>query len=261
MPALRVFFIGGLLSYRALFSWMSPWIFIPSLVITPVFQILLFAFIGRAAGVGDNRFFLIGNAIQYAAIPCLFAMGNTISGERRSSTLSLLLVTPARRLAIFGGRAVPTIANGSAVTSISMVIGAALLRVTIPLGAVLPLVVVIVIAAASCTGLGLLLAAVALRVRETAVLPNVVYGIMLIFGGVNVVLDSLPAWMQAIGNALPLTHAIEAARLVAAGRPLADVTALLAAETGLGVVYAVAGLVLLRVLETSSRRSATLELM
>ena len=64
MAALRVFFIGGLLSYRALFSWMSPWIFIPSLVITPVFQILLFAYIGRTAGVGDDRFFLIGTALQ-----------------------------------------------------------------------------------------------------------------------------------------------------------------------------------------------------
>lgn len=261
MAALRVFFIGGLLSYRALFSWMSPWIFIPSLVVTPVFQILLFAYIGRTAGVGDDRFFLIGNAIQYAAIPCLFAMGNTISGERRSSTLSLLLVTPARRLAIFGGRAVPTIANGSAVTIISLVIGAALLRVSIPVTAALPLVVVVVIAAASCTGLGLLLAAVALRVRETAVLPNIVYGTMLIFGGVNAPLDRLPVWMQVVGNVLPLTHAIAAGRLVAAGRPLGDVGGLLAIEIGIGAAYALAGLGLLRLLETSSRRNATLELL
>ena len=261
MANLRVFFIGGLLSYRALFSWTSPWILIPSLIVTPVFQILLFAYIGDAAGVGDNRFFLIGNAIQYASIPCLFAMGNTISGERRSSTLSLLLVTPARRLAIFGGRAVPTVANSAAVTIVTMAIGAALLRVTIPLEAVLPLVVVIVIAAASCTGLGLLLAAVALRVRETAVLPNVVYGILLIFGGVNVALGTLPTWMQVIGNALPLTHAIEAARLVAAGRSLARVADLLGIEIGIGFGYAVLGLILLRVLETDSRRNATLELM
>jgi ABC-2 type transport system permease protein len=261
MTNLRVFFIGGLLSYRALFSWMSPWIFIPSLIITPVFQILLFAYIGDAAGVGDNRFFLMGNAIQYASIPCLFAVGNTISGERRSSTLSLLLVTPARRLAIFGGRAVPTVANSAAVTIIAMAIGAALLHVTIPLTAVVPLVVVIVIAAASCTGLGLLLAAVALRVRETAVLPNIVYGVMLIFSGVNVALTTLPTWMQVIGRALPLTHAIEAARIVAAGRPLADVLGLLSTEIGIGIVYAVLGLILLRILETSSRRNATLELM
>jgi ABC-2 type transport system permease protein len=102
---------------------------------------------------------------------------------------------------------------------------------------------------------------VALRVRETAVLPNVVYGVMLIFGGVNVALSSLPNWMQVIGNALPLTHAIEAARLVAAGRPFAGAVPLLVTEIGVGVTYAVLGFLLLRLLETASRRHATLELM
>ena len=47
MP-LRVFFVGGLISFRALFNWLSPWIYIPSLLIAPIFQILLFAFIGRS---------------------------------------------------------------------------------------------------------------------------------------------------------------------------------------------------------------------
>ena len=36
----------------------------------------------------------------------------------------------------------------------------------------------------------------------------------------NVPLDELPGWMQAVGNSLPLTHGIEAAREVAAGAPL-----------------------------------------
>ena len=40
MTSTRVFFIGGLMSYRALFGWLSPWVFIPSLLVAPVFQIL-----------------------------------------------------------------------------------------------------------------------------------------------------------------------------------------------------------------------------
>ena len=79
---MRIFFIGGWSSYRALFGWLTPWILIPTFIVTPVFQILFFAFIGRDAGVGDDRFFLIGNAIQLVSGPCLFAMGNTIEGER-----------------------------------------------------------------------------------------------------------------------------------------------------------------------------------
>ena len=32
---LRVFLIGGLMSYRAMFGWMNPWIYVPALLISP----------------------------------------------------------------------------------------------------------------------------------------------------------------------------------------------------------------------------------
>jgi ABC-2 type transport system permease protein len=41
---LRIFFVGGLISYRALFNWLNPWIFLPTLVVAPIFQVLFFAF-------------------------------------------------------------------------------------------------------------------------------------------------------------------------------------------------------------------------
>ncbi len=31
----RIFFVGGLMSYRALFGWLSPWIFIPTFLVAP----------------------------------------------------------------------------------------------------------------------------------------------------------------------------------------------------------------------------------
>src|SRR3546814_8501411 len=93
---LRIFFIGGLMSYRAMFNWLSPWILFPSLVVSPICQVLLFAYIGRGAGVANDEFYVIGNALNYAAIPCLFAMGATIEGEREAQTLPVLLSSPAR---------------------------------------------------------------------------------------------------------------------------------------------------------------------
>lgn len=86
---------------------MNPWIFVPTILLGPITQILLFAYIGRAAGVGDDRFFIIGNALNYAAIPGMFAMTFTIGGERFAQTLGLVLVSPARRIPLFMGRALP----------------------------------------------------------------------------------------------------------------------------------------------------------
>jgi len=58
---------------------------------------------------------------------------------------------------------------------------------------------------------------------------------------------------------IPLTHAIQAARDLAAGEPFSEVTGLLATELGIGIAYLAAGLVLLRVFEWQGRKHATLE--
>ena len=50
MTSLRIFFVGGLISFRALFSFLRPEIYIPSMLVAPIFQILLFVYIGRSAG-------------------------------------------------------------------------------------------------------------------------------------------------------------------------------------------------------------------
>lgn len=257
---LRVLVIGGWSSYRALFGWLTPWILVPTFIVTPVFQILFFAFVGRDAGVGDDTFYLIGNAIQLASSPCLFAMGITIEGERNTQTLGLILVSPARRIPLFLGRAIPVVVNGFVVALVALGLGALLLNVHLPWSS-LPLVAVtIAVASYSCTGLGLAAGAVSLRVRENAVLSNIVMGLLVIFCGVNVALSALPAWVAAVGRCLPLTHAIEAARELVAGAAWSEVAGLVATEVVIGTVYLVLGLVMLRLLETESRRRATLEL-
>lgn len=260
MISLRIFFVGGWTSYRALFGWLSPWILIPTFIVEPIFQILFFAHVGRDAGVGSDAFFLIGNAIQLASIPCLFAMGNTIGGERYSQTLGLLLVSPARRVPLFLGRALPVIVNGLLCSLLALGLGAVILQVSVPPESLPLLVLVVTISSFSCTGLGLVAAALALRVRETAVLSNLVMGILLIFCGVNVALSALPAWMAAVGRVLPLTHGIEAARALVDGAGWPQVTGLVLDEAVIGAGYLLVGLVMLKWFEVESRRSGTLDL-
>jgi ABC-2 type transport system permease protein len=242
-----------------LFGWLTPWILIPTFLLEPVFQILFFASIGKAAGIQTDEFFLIGNAVVAAAIPCLFATGNTIEGERYAQTLGLLLASPARRLPLFLGRALPVILNGFLVAMFALIAGAWVLGVSLAANSLLPLTWIIAISAYSVTGLGLVAAALALRVRETAVLSNIVLGILLVFCGVNIPLDVLPQWMATTADYLPLTHGIEAARGLAAGSSLADVSRAAVTEFLVGTTYIVIGLILLRLFEVESRRTASLE--
>ena len=144
-------------------------------------------------------------------------------------------------------------------TAVALVFGSAILGVRVPLGAVAPIALATAVSALSCTGLGLVNAALGLRVREVAVLSNVIFGVLLIFCGVNVAVSDLPGWMQPISNGLPLTHGIEAARRLADGATLGGVAGLLGAELAIGGAYMALGYGMLRFFETMSRRHATLE--
>jgi ABC-2 type transport system permease protein len=259
MTNLRVFFVGGYISYRALFGWLTPAVYIPALVVTPIFQILLFAYIGRAAGTRSDQFYVIGNAIQYAAVPCIFVMSQTIADERFFQTLGPILISPASRVPLFLGRALPVILNAVFVAAFALFAGGLILSVTFPAASWLRLAPVLAVAMFSCTGLGLITGAIGLRIRETAVLSNVLVGLLLIFCGADVALSTLPGWMATVSRELPLTHAIEAARLITAGGALRNVRGLLGREALIGVAYTLAGFAMIRYFELQSRRLATLE--
>jgi ABC-2 type transport system permease protein len=259
VSSLRLFFVGGLLSFRALFGWLSPWVLIPTYVVAPIFQILLFVYIGRSSHTQSDEFYVVGNALQYAAIPCIFAMTNTIAGERYQNTLGAVLATPAKRIPLFLGRSLPVIVNGFLVSAFAFVVGGLIVGISIPKAAVPELALVILVSACACTGLGLSTAAVGLLARDTATLSNIVFGILLVFTGANVALDDLPGWMSTLAQGLPLTHGIEAARRLADGQPFSDVGGLVAAEALIGLLWGLLGYAAIRTLEWQSRIHATLE--
>ncbi len=257
--ALRVFAIGGAMSYRALFNWASPGMYIPTMLGSPLFQILFFVYVGRYAQLQNDAFFVVGNAVQVSAMAGIYGMAMAIGGERWAGTLSPLLVTPANRLALFLGRMLPQLANGLIVSAWGFFAGWLLLDFDPPLCSLPALALVVVVSTAACTAFGAMFGAIGLRARDVFVIANIVYFSMLLFCGVNVPLDTLPGWMQAVGNALPLTHGIEAARALAAGESLSSVADLVALEALIGGAYATVGFMLFRFFEGEGRRRASLD--
>ena len=200
----------------------SPWIYIPTLVMVRGSR-SSFSPTSAARPASRPTSLRDGNALQYASIPCLFAMTNTIAGERHENTLAYILVSPAGRIPIFLGRALPTRTMARSWRRSRCCSAGSSSACMSPPGARL-LAFVILVTAYSCTGFGLISAGLGLRIRETAVLANVIFGVLLIFTGANVPLDTLPSRMSAISGWLPITHGIEAARRIADGASLGDVS-------------------------------------
>ena len=260
MSSLRIFFVGGLISYRALFNWIKPSIYIPTMFGSPLFQIVFFTYLGRYSGAGQSdAFFIVGNAVQVCAMASVYGMTMAVANERWFGTLGPLLASPANRLAIFLGRGVPVLANAVLISTFGFVVGVALLGFRPGWNVVPALAAVVLVTSLSCTAFGMLLGSIGLRAKDFFFAANLAYFLMLLFCGVNIPLSVLPGWMSAISRCLPLTHGIMAAREVAGGAPLSAVGGLVWTELGVGAAYAAAGFVLFRYLERASRRSAVLD--
>ena len=256
---LRLFFIGGFISYRALFNWISPGMYLTTMLGSPLFQILFFTYLGRYTASQPESFFVVGNAVQVASMSAIYGMTMGIANERQFQTLQPLLATPASRLAVFSGRSLPYVANGLVVSLFGFAVGRFLLDFRPAAGSAGTLFVVVLVTTCSCTGFGLLLGSVGLRARDVFFIANLAYFLMLLVCGVNVPISQLPGWLAAIGRCLPLTHGIAAARQVADGSSFSDVSSLVATEAMIGLAYGIAAYVLFRFFEAEGRRRASLE--
>jgi ABC-2 type transport system permease protein len=257
--SVRVFFVGGYYAYRALFNWMHWSHYIPTMLGGPIFQLLFFVYVGRFAQLENDEFFVTGNAIHLSAMAGIFGMAMTVGGERWTQTLSPLMATPANRLAMFLGRALPLIVNGIFTSAFVFFVGWLLLDFEMGAAQIPALGVVIVASAFACTAFGLVVGAVGLRARDVFFLANIVVYTLLLVCGANIPIETLPGWLQTISKGVPLTHGIEAAREVTDGASLGDVDNLVWTELAIGVVYAALGYTLFRVFEFEGRRRASFE--
>ena len=236
MNFVRIFFVGGLISYRALFNWIRPSMYIPTMLGSPLFQLIFFTKLGQFAHAESPDFYIVGNSVQVAAMASIYGMAMSIANERSFGTLGPLLATPANRAAVFLGRGLPVLANGFFVSLFTFLAGAVFLGFRPGLSTVPALAAVVVVTTTACTSFGMMLGSIGLRAKDYMFAANLTYFLMLLFCGVNIPLSVLPGWMSAISRCLPLTHGIAAAREVANGATLSDVAGLVWTELAIAVV-------------------------
>ncbi len=256
----RLFWQGTLLSYRALFAWLRPVTYMASKILMPLAQMFFFVFLGSYASNGKNAdFFVIGNAIQIASVSGIFGVTMSVGGDRDAGTLPYLFGTPSNRFVIFFGRAFMHVVDGAIGVVIALVWGVLLMGLDLSRTNLPVLALTILITTFSTCGLGLLMGCLSLLTANVMFVNNFVYFSLLIFSGANVEISTLPVWMQAVSDALPLTRGIASARALAAGATFIDVAPLLISEIGIGLAYGLLGYFLFAWFETQAKRRGTLE--
>jgi len=257
---LRLFWQGAILSYVALFHWMRPIQYAASKILMPLAQMFFFVYLGTFATGKDNAtFYIIGNALQIAAVSGIYGMSMSIGGDRDNGTLGYIFGTPANRLVVFMGRAFMNIMDGALGVVIAFIWGVILMGLDLSHTSIPALALIILITTISTCGLGLLLGCLALITANVMFVNNFVYFLLLIFSGANLPLEELPVWVQAVSYILPLTRGITAARELVGGASLTEISPLLWGELTVGLVYFVLGYFLFKAFEIVAKRRGTLE--
>jgi ABC-2 type transport system permease protein len=257
---LRLFWQGTLLSYIALFAWLRPVTYAASKIVMPLAQILFFTFLGTyATGRGNASFYIIGNAVQIAAVSGIYGVTMSIGGDRWNGTLPYLFGTPANRLTMFVGRAFIHVIDGMVGVIVGFIWGVLLLGLDLSHTNLPALGLTILVTTFSTSGLGLLMGCLSLITLNVMFINNAVYFALLILSGANIPVDTLPGWLRLLSQGLPLTRGIAAARALIAGASLSDVAPLLLGELLIGLIYVMVGYRMFRWFEHQAKQRGSLE--
>jgi ABC-2 type transport system permease protein len=248
------------LQYVALFQWATIRGYVGYKVLLPVTQILFFVQLGVfGSGRSKALYFALGNALQVTAQAGIYGVIATVANERQHGTLPMLLASPANRLVTFLSRAAVNVIDGIVTVVVGLSITVVVFGLDLRHANLLLLAFCVVLISMTTAGLGLLFGALGLITRDAITIANVVYYLLLVLCGINFPISRLPSVVQIISYGLPLTRGVEAARQAAAGAPITQIGGLLAGELLVGIVYALCGYLVFRLMEAYSRRGGLQE--
>ena len=257
---MRNFVTQAYYSYRGLFSWL-PWpSYISTVVLGPVFSIIMFVLVGRfALGPKVVQPYILGLVAQ--SIPFIISGGimNCFGNERNGANLTTVYASRGNRTAVFFSRQLFHIPNGFAIVVAGLFFSWLLLdmdlsRVNWP---VLTLTV-LAITISSCAAAALF-GNLTIVMNDWVLMYRIFAGVLIVLTGVIIPISSLPAPLAVVSHFLPLTHGLVAFRSAFGGADIQSLLGPLLGEFIVGLGYAILGVVVYHAAEVFAKRRGIVE--
>lgn len=226
----------------------------------PVFDLAIAALIHASGRTELVSYAVIGITANAFIFSTIFWVGEILDRERLRGTLPALFLAPGARISWLGGFTLAGAAE--TILAAGVVLGSGLLLFGVELDvAWVSLLVVSVLFLICLGGLGLMLGAVGLLVRQANAFSNLLSPIVMLFGGIYFPVADLPIALRVFARLLPLGYATEALALSTLdATPLGELTHLLLPLLGFAIVLPVLGYLAIRWVDHLSRRQGTLDL-
>jgi ABC-2 type transport system permease protein len=164
------------------------------------------------SGTSDYMsYILIGTALSNFILTVFWGMGFALKEDMDAGVLESNWLTPVSRIHILIGRTLASMFV-TLITSIIMLIIAALLFGFQPTGNIVAAVLVAIPMLIGLYGFGFAFAAIVLLMRDANTLVDVSSFIVQGLSGANFPVKSLPYWLIPVALAMPLTYGFDAVR-------------------------------------------------
>lgn len=249
----------ALLSFKALFTWIDPKLYLVINVVDPLLQILYYGLLVRYThGSQDLAPWIVGNAILLCTRNAVFVVGSLLRNERYEGTLMLTVASPANTFKVFVARSFFNPLESALSVTLGLVFGLLAFGAQLPAGSLGPLALILLVAMFAGMSFGLVLSSLALVMREVHLFLNVAAMLLFILTGASFPLERLPPFALQAAHWIPVTRSVAASRLLFQS-PGPGIASLLAQEVLLSILYILAAYGLFRFFERLSRVHGTLD--
>ncbi len=231
------------LSYRLHFFLQTAAMF--SLLVTFFFLSLMMSGVEQnivALGRYGGQYFpfvLVGTAFSGFLDVTLRTLSGSIRNAQVTGTLEAMLTTRAPIGALVAGSSVYSLFNTTLRATVLIGLGVVVFQVPIYLGGWFDGLVVLLLTVASSLVLGIFAAGFIVLFKQGDPVTAAISGLSFLLSGILYPREILPSWVQRVADFLPMTHTLEAMRLVLLmDAPTAQVTRsmfCLALFSGLGL--------------------------
>ncbi len=261
MESIQRFARHSVLSYKALFGWLDPKVYLFVMVLSPLSQLLFFAMLVNYVYEGEDLVGYIGsNALLLCVLNSVFGIMSVVTSDRRMGTLHLVMSSPANKASLFLSRSIAHVVNGLVTATLGLLFGIILFQLSISFKASMVLLLIWFCSIFSACGLGLIVGSFCLWSSSMHLWSNLLASLLLIISGANYPHARLPEWLQFIGQFTPLTRGVVLTKEILNEGNYSNVLPLLGEELLLGCFFFAISLFLLKYAEFLSRSQGTMEL-
>lgn len=237
----RSFIPAAWLGWQVESNWTDPFLFIGFSILKPIASVLILVFMYNAvsqAGTSDPiyAYIYLGNTFYiYVGAVMAGASYSILDDRERYRTLKYLYVAPINIPLYLFGRAVARFITGSLAVIITLVAGVLFFGVPVNVGqADWPLFFAALALGIACLAfMGIILGGWTMTIRnEPWFVGDGVAAALYLFSGAIFPITILPAWLQPIGFALPMTYWLELLRRALLGPGAAAFPTLAAFSNG-----------------------------